>query len=326
MLCLRRIIDDIDFARAAIPYDQLARLEVTMADFQGALREVEPSALREVFTEVPSVTWSDVGGQDAVKRSLIEAVVWPLKYPQHFSAAGLRPAKGVLLAGPPGCGKTLLAKAAATECGVNFISIKGPALLSKFVGDSERAVRDLFRTARQAAPCIVFLDEMDALLPVRSAGGFDSRVSDRVIGQFLTELDGIEELSGVLVLGATNRADLIDPAILRPGRFDSIIAIPYPDAQARREILQIHLRNLPRKPDCEVEPLVALTAGHSGAELAAICQVAARAALRRAIERAGPAAEEPQLDAAALQISSEDLLAAARQVIATPIGSPAPAA
>ena len=326
MLCLRRIIDDIDFARAAIPYDQLARLEVSMADFQGALREVEPSALREVFTEVPSVTWSDVGGQDAVKQSLIEAVVWPLKYPQHFSVAGLRPAKGVLLAGPPGCGKTLLAKAAATECGVNFISIKGPALLSKFVGDSERAVRDLFRTARQAAPCIVFLDEMDALLPVRSAGGFDSRVSDRVIGQFLTELDGVEELSGVLVLGATNRPDLIDPAILRPGRFDSIISIPYPEAQARREILQIHLRNLPRQPDCDLEPLVALTAGQSGAELAAICQVAARAALRRAIEHAAPAVDEPRLDAGALQITSEDLLAAARQVIAAATRSAAPAA
>ncbi len=314
MICLRRIIDDIDFAHAAIPYDQLARLEVSMVDFQAALREVEPSALREVFTEVPSVSWQDVGGQQAVKQALIEAVVWPLKYPQYFTAAGLRPAKGVLLAGPPGCGKTLLAKAAATECGVNFISIKGPALLSKFVGDSERAVRDLFRTARQAAPCILFLDEMDALLPVRSQG-LDSRVSDRVIGQFLTELDGVEELSGVLVLGATNRPDLIDPAILRPGRFDLIVPLPLPDAPTRREILQIHLRRIPTQPGCALEPLVALTAGRSGADLAAICQVAGRAALRRCIAHAEASAAPPP-DTAAVVVTADDLLAAAHQVIA----------
>lgn len=316
MVCLRRILTDIDFASATIPYDQLAQLEVGMADFQEALREVEPSALREVFTEVPSVTWQEVGGQAEVKQALIEAVVWPLKYPQHFLAAGVSPVKGVLLAGPPGCGKTLLAKAAANECGVNFISIKGPALLSKFVGDSERAVRDLFRTARRAAPCILFLDEMDALLPVRSAQGLDSRVSDRVIGQFLTELDGVEELSGVLVLGATNRPDLIDPAILRPGRFDLIIGIPQPDAQTRREILQVHLRGKPVPPAYDVAPLVQMTQGLSGAELAAICQVAARTALRRAIP-AGAA--PPELPAAppVVLITAADLLAAAHQILAS---------
>ena len=220
------------------------------------------------------------------------------------------------MAGPPGCGKTLLAKAAANECGVNFISIKGPALLSKFVGDSERAVRDLFRTARQAAPCIVFLDEMDVLLPVRSAQGLDARVSDRVIGQFLTELDGVEELSGVLVLGATNRPDLIDPAILRPGRFDHIITIPQPDPQARREILQVHLRGKPVPTAYDVEPLVELTHGLSGAELAAICQVAARTALRRAVVPHQTGAAAPPTSGTPIVIAAEDLIAAAHQVIA----------
>ena len=191
-----------------------------MGDFQEALREVEPSAVREVFVEVPNVTWNDVGGLDEIKQRLREAVQWPLKHPELFESLRLAPPKGALLCGPPGCGKTLLAKALATEAGVNFVSVKGPELLSMYVGESERGLRDVFRKARQAAPCIIFFDEIDALASTRSRGGNDSGVAARVLSQLLTELDGIEELKGVFVLAATNRPDLLDPALLRPGRFD----------------------------------------------------------------------------------------------------------
>jgi transitional endoplasmic reticulum ATPase len=204
MICLRRIMPDVDFALAHIPYDQLAKLEVKMDDFLSALQMIEPSAMREVFVEVPNVGWEDVGGLAETKARLVEAVEWPLQYPDLFTQAGIRPPKGILLSGPPGCGKTLLAKAIASETNVNFISIKGPELLSKYVGESEKAVRDIFRKTRQAAPCIIFFDEIEALVPSRSAGGSDSHTSERVLSQFLTELDGVEELRGVLVLGATN--------------------------------------------------------------------------------------------------------------------------
>src|SRR5208337_4800246 len=245
MICLRRILPDIDFALTRIPYEQLSKLEVRMEDFLFALREVEPSAIREVFVEVPEVTWDDVGGTGELKARLREAVEWPLNYATFYEQAKVAPSKGILLSGPPGCGKTLLAKALAHESGVNFISVKGPVLLSKYVGESERGVREVFRKARQAAPCIVFFDEIEALLPTRSAGVSDSHVSERVLSQFLVELDGVEELKGVLVLGATNRPDLIDPAALRPGRFDALIAIPLPDQEGRKEIFGIHLRGKP---------------------------------------------------------------------------------
>ena len=245
MICLRRIMPEIDFAAAKIPYDALMKLEVHMADFTEALREVEPSAIREVFVEMPEVHWEDVGGLEKVKQQLVESVEWPLKHPDLFQRAGVKPPKGILLAGPPGCGKTLLAKAAAHESQVNFISVKGPALLSMYVGESEKAVREVFRKARQAAPCILFFDEIDALVPVRGSAGTDSHVTERVISQFLTEMDGVEELEGVLVLAATNRPDLLDPALLRPGRFDILLEIPPPDCDGRREIFQIGLRGKP---------------------------------------------------------------------------------
>ena len=311
MLCLRRIMPDIDFALTSIPYEQLAALEVHMDDFRAALREVEPSAIREVFVEVPNVRWEDVGGLDTVKASLVEAVEWPLKYSRLFDQAGIKPAKGILLSGPPGCGKTLIVKAIANETRVNFISVKGPALLSKYVGESERAVREVFQKARQAAPCIVFFDEIDALVPVRSGAASDSHVSERVLSQLLTELDGIEELKGVLVLGATNRADMLDPAVLRPGRFDEIVELPMPDKNGREEIFAIHLRNKPLAADIHLDDLAANTEGFSGAEIAGVCYKAALNALRRTVQ-AGWDAEADE--APGLCVTADDLLSTLKEL------------
>ena len=303
MLCLRRILKDLDFSLAQIPYDQLASLEVRMDDFVDALREVEPSAIREVFVEVPNVTWKDVGGLAEVKARLIEAVEWPLKYANLFERVAVKAPKGILLTGPPGCGKTLLAKAIANESRVNFISVKGPALLSKYVGESERAVREVFKKARQAAPCIVFFDEIDALIPSRTGEGSDSHVAERVLAQFLTELDGIEELKGVLVLGATNRPDIIDPAVLRPGRFDAVVDIPFPDELGRHEIFEVHLAGKPLAKGIDVGKLTDETDGFSGADIAGVCQRAALAAVRRVVTAAGP--DGP--DETALRISGADI-------------------
>jgi transitional endoplasmic reticulum ATPase len=297
MICLRRIMPDIDFALARIPYEQLAKLEVGKEDFLDALREVEPSATREVFVEVPDVRWEDVGGLDQVKQRLIEAVEWPLQYAELFTQAGIRPPQGILLSGPPGCGKTLLAKAIANESQVNFISVKGPALLSKYVGESERGVRDMFRKAKQAAPCIIFFDEIDALVPARNAGGSDAHVAERVLSQFLAELDGVEELKGVLILGATNRRDMLDPAILRPGRFDEIVEIPLPDEQSRRQIFEVHLRNKPLATGIDIDSLATATENFSGAEIQGICTKAALRAVRRAVTAK---IEKPENEAAVI--------------------------
>lgn len=284
MLCLRRLMPDIDFALHAIPREQLAQLEVYMGDFTEALREVEPSAIREVFVEVPDVRWEDVGGLEDIKQRLIEAVEWPLKYAALFAQAGTRPPKGILLNGPPGCGKTLLAKAVASETKVNFISVKGPALLSKYVGESERGVREIFRKAKQAAPCIVFLDEIDALLPQRGAESGDAHVTERVLSQFLAEFDGVEELKGVLILGATNRLDILDPAVTRPGRFDEIVEIPLPEEADRAQIFQVHLTGKPLVEPLDVAGLAARTVGFNGAQIAAVCYQAALRAVRRAVQ------------------------------------------
>ncbi|AFM27551.1 CDC48 family AAA ATPase [Desulfomonile tiedjei] len=283
MICLRRIMPDIDFAMAGIPYEQLKKLEVHMHDFLTALKDVEPSAVREVFVEVPDVRWEDVGGHAGLKTRLIESVEWPLQYPHIFERAGTKPPRGILLGGPPGCGKTLLAKAIANESKVNFISVKGPALLSKYVGESEQAVREVFRKAKQASPCIVFFDEIDALVPVRSSGSSDSHVGERVLSQFLAEFDGIEELNGVLVLGATNRLDMLDPAVLRPGRFDEIVEIPIPEEADREEIFRVHLRSKPVEKGVDPAKLAKETEGFSGAEIAAVCNKAALAAVRRCV-------------------------------------------
>jgi transitional endoplasmic reticulum ATPase len=309
MSCLRRIMRDINFALSSIPYERLAQLEVRMDDFLAALREVEPSAMREVFIETPDVKWEDVGGLSAVKERLKEAVEWPLKYAQLFAQAGLVPIKGILLAGPPGCGKTLLAKALASQSGINFISVKGPELLSKYVGESERGLREIFHKARQAAPCMIFFDEIDALAPARGMGGSDSGVSERVLSQLLTELDGIEELKGVLVLAATNRADRLDPAVLRPGRFEEIITFPMPEEDDRKAILAVHLRGKPLAATLTLEALAQRTENFTGAQLAALCNRAALCAVRRAVAAAG-ADEHPEVKVA---IVDADLEAALEQ-------------
>ena len=286
MICVRRILPEIDFAQATLPYDSLMKLELCKEDFLAALRDVEPSALREVFVEVPSTVWEDVGGLERAKRLLREALEWPLQYGDLFDAAGVRPLKGILLSGPPGCGKTLLAQAAASATLVNFISVKGPALLSKYVGESERAVREVFRKAKQAAPCLAFFDEIDALVPRRGGGASEAHVSERVVGQFLAELDGIEKLTGVLVLAATNRLDIVDPALLRPGRFDVVVEIPLPDEQERLAILHVQVRGKPVAKEVRLEAIAANTDGLTGADLSAICHHAALNAIRERVEEA----------------------------------------
>lgn len=313
MICLRRIMPEIDFDMAGIPYDLLSRLEVHMDDFITALKEVEPSAIREVFVEVPDVRWEDVGGHEALREKLIEAVEWPLHYPHVFEQAGTRPPKGILLSGPPGCGKTLLAKAIANESKVNFISVKGPALLSKYVGESEQGVREVFRKARQASPCIVFFDEIDALVPARGGGSTDAHVAERVLSQFLAELDGIEELKGVLILAATNRVDMLDPAVIRPGRFDEVIEIPMPDEKDREEIFRVHLKNKPIETSVDPADLASRAGGFSGAEIASVCNRAALMAVRRAVaflkehpeENAVTLITRTDIDAALAELSEE---------------------
>ena len=280
MKALRRVIPEIDFDANYVPVDVLNKLVVTMHDFVDALRFVEPSTMREVYVETPNVTWNDVGGLKEIKQELREAIEWPLKYQDLFEKAGAKPPKGILLSGPPGSGKTLLAKAVANESGVNFINIKGPELMSKFVGESEKGVRKTFKRAKQVAPCIIFFDELDALAPRRGSGITDSHVSERVISQILTEMDGLEELHGVIVLAATNRADLIDPALLRPGRYDLILHVPTPDREARAEIFQIHTRENPLAKDVSFEELVAETEGRQGAAIEAICREATMMAIR----------------------------------------------
>lgn len=282
MNVLRRIMPHVDYQMEDIAYETLLRLEVTMDDFLEALREIEPSAIREVFVEVPDVRWEDVGGLAEIKGELSEAVEWPLRYGELFEQLHLEPPKGILLSGPPGVGKTLMAKALAHESEVNFISVKGPELISKYVGESERGVREVFRKAKQASPCILFFDEFDALVPARKFYG-DSQVTERVISQFLTELDGIEELKGVLVLAATNREDLIDAAILRPGRFDFILRLPLPNDSDRLEIFKIHCKDKPLSSDVKLETLASETEGFSGADIQFVCQEASRLALREFI-------------------------------------------
>ena len=283
MACLRTLFPSIDFALEDIPYEQLLELEVSMDHFMEALKLVEPSAIREVFVDVPDVGWDDVGGLEDVKRELVETVQWPLRHAELFELSKTRPAKGILLSGPPGTGKTLLAKALAHESEVNFISVKGPELLSKWVGASVKGVREVFKKAKQASPCIVFFDEIDSLAPVRGGGG-DSGVTQRVVSQFLTELDGIEELKGVLVLAATNRKDIVDPALLRPGRFDAIIELGPPDEDARAAIFEIHTRDKPLAKDVDLAQMARDSADLTGAHIAAICHKASLLAIREFLE------------------------------------------
>jgi transitional endoplasmic reticulum ATPase len=284
MSALRGVLPKINLEEKTIPPEILEKLKVTKEDFDNALKVVEPSAMREVLVEIPEVYWTEIGGLEGVKQQLREAVEWPLKHPEAFRRMGIEPPRGILLYGPPGSGKTLLARAVATESEANFISIKGPELLSKWVGESERGVREVFRKAKMAAPTVVFFDEIDALVPRRGSGFGDSHVTERVISQLLTELDGLEKLENVVVIGATNRPDLVDPALLRPGRFDRLIHVPAPEKRARLEILKIHTRNMPLAKDVDLKQLAEKTEGYSGADLEALCREAAMGVLRRDIK------------------------------------------
>jgi len=281
MSTLRRILPEIKLEEKVIPSEVLEKLQVTKEDFDNALKMVEPSAMREVLVEVPNVRWSDIGGLEEVKQELQEAVEWPIKQPDLFTRMGIEPPRGILLYGPPGTGKTLLARAVATESEANFIAVKGPEMLSKWVGESERAVRETFRKARMVAPAIIFFDEIDAVVPMRGSGIGDSHVTERVISQLLTELDGLEKLENVVVIAATNRPDLIDSALLRPGRFDRLVLVPAPDKKARLEIFKIHTKGMPLAKDVDLEALAAETEGYAGSDITGLCREAAMLVLRK---------------------------------------------
>jgi transitional endoplasmic reticulum ATPase len=282
MHALRRLLPDLGIIKEDKPIDQniLKKLAVTKDDFDHALKMVEPSAMREVLIEIPKVKWEDIGGLENVKKALKESIEWPLEYSDSFTRLGIRPPTGVLLYGPPGCGKTLLAKAVANESGANFISIKGPEVLSMWVGESEKRIRDIFRRAKQVAPSIIFFDEIDALIPRRGYGQ-DSHVSERVVSQLLAEISGLEELHDVVVIAATNRPDIIDTALLRPGRFDRQILVPTPDEEARLEVLKVHTRAMPLTKDVDIKRLAKEAVGFSGADLEALTREAAMNAMRK---------------------------------------------
>jgi len=280
MNALRRILPQIDLDEPTIPKEILDRLVVQKDDFEAALREVSPSAMREILVEVPDVTWQDIGGLEPVKQLLVEAVEWPLRYAESFRRIGIDAPKGILLYGPPGTGKTMLAKAVANESEANFITVKGSALLSKWYGESEKRVEEIFRKARQVSPSIIFLDELDALVPVRGGGAGEPHVTERVVNQLLSEMDGLEELHGVVVIGATNRPDIIDPALLRPGRFDELIMAPVPDKESRHKIFQVHLKKVPLAEDIDLDDLIGQTENYTGADIAAVVRKAGRLALR----------------------------------------------
>ncbi|MDQ3853357.1 MAG: CDC48 family AAA ATPase [Thermoproteota archaeon] len=285
MRSLRRILPEINLEQPKIPAEILNKIKITKQDFDEALRDVQPSAMREVLVQRPNVGWEDIGGLQQVKEELAEAIEWPLKHANLFAEANVEPPKGILLYGPPGTGKTMIAKAVAATSEANFISIKGPELISKWVGESEKGVREVFRKARQAAPCVIFFDELDAIAPRRGGSEGDSHVTERVISQMLTELDGLEDLKGVVVIGATNRPDIIDEALLRPGRFDRILEVPAPDKEARKHIFQIHTKKKPLESDVNLDKLVDMTEGMTGADIAALVNAAAMTAIKEHVRQ-----------------------------------------
>ncbi len=284
MKALRRYLPEINLEEERIPPDVLEKMEILVEDFMNAYKEVTPTPMREVYIEVPTVHWGDIGGLEDVKEELREAVEWPLKTPEVFQRMGIRPPKGILLFGPPGCGKTMLARAVATESNANFITIKGPEVFSKWVGESEKAIREVFKKGRMAAPAVIFFDEFDSLVPRRGMGYGDSRVTERVISQLLTEMDGVIALEDVVIIAATNRPDIVDPAVLRPGRFDRLIYVPHPDEKARLTIFEIYTEDMPMRKDVDLSNLAAMTRGYSGADIEALCREAALHALRGDIE------------------------------------------
>ncbi len=323
MKCLRRLLPELNLEDEKLPPETLDKLIVNGDDFQNALKEVTPSGMREVFIENPDVSWDEVGGLAAVKLELQEAVEWPMKYPTLYSKLGHRMPRGILLHGPSGTGKTLLAKAVATESEANFISVRGPELLSKWVGESERGIREIFRRARQASPCVIFFDEIDSIAPVRGIGG-ETAVTERVVSQLLTELDGIESLHGVVVLAATNRADMIDTALLRPGRFDKIVLVPMPDKEGRKKILEITTKDIPivtdsttnggKNPDyVDLDKIAEATDGMSGADVAAIANTAVSLVIHEFLAKY-PDQKEAEKQAAEAKVAMRHFEEAVRKV------------
>jgi len=323
MKCLRRLLPELNLEDEKLPPETLDKLVVNADDFQNAIREVTPSGMREVFIENPDVSWDEVGGLENVKRELQEAVEWPMKYPTLYSKLGHRMPRGILLHGPSGTGKTLMAKAVATESEANFISVRGPELLSKWVGESERGIREIFRRARQASPCVIFFDEIDSIAPIRGVGG-ETAVTERVVSQLLTELDGIESLHGVVVLAATNRADMIDTALLRPGRFDKIILVPLPDKEGRKKILAINTKEIPviresmengiKNPDfVDIDKIAEATDGMSGADVASIANTAVSLVIHEFLDKY-PDQKEAEKQATEAKVTMRHFEEAVRKV------------
>jgi transitional endoplasmic reticulum ATPase len=323
MKCLRRLLPELNMEDEKLPPETLDKLVVNGEDFQNAMREITPSGMREVFIENPDVSWDEVGGLETVKRELQEAVEWPMKYPTLYSKLGHRMPRGILLHGPSGTGKTLMAKAVATESEANFISVRGPELLSKWVGESERGIREIFRRARQASPCVIFFDEIDSIAPIRGVGG-ETAVTERVVSQLLTELDGIESLHGVVVLAATNRADMIDTALLRPGRFDKIILVPLPDKEGRKKILEINTKEIPviresmtngmKNPDyVDIDKIAEVTDGMSGADVASIANTAVSLVIHEFLDKY-PDQKEAEKKAAEAKVTMRHFEEAVRKV------------
>ena len=309
MAALRRILPDVDMESDEIPSETLNRIEVKWDDFTAALRDLQPSTMREVLIEKPNVKWDDIGALENAKQELKEAVEWPLKYSKVFAHMNAVPPRGILMYGPPGTGKTMLAKAVATESEANFISVKGPEFLSKWVGESEKAVRETFRKARQAAPCVIFMDEIDSITSERGTGS-DSNVTERVISQLLTEMDGLTALNDVVVIAATNRPDIIDPALLRPGRFDKSIYIGIPDKESRKKILEIHTKNKPLAESVNLDDLAAQTEGYTGADISAVCNEAVMTAVRKLVASGNPTDD----DIAACKVEMEDFTRALEKI------------
>ena len=306
MAALRRVLPDVDLEAEEIPIDVLNKIQVTWDDFKNALKDMQPSTMREVLVEKPNVKWDDIGALEEAKQELKEAVEWPLKYAKVFEHMNARPPKGILLYGPPGTGKTMLAKAVATESEANFIAVKGPEFLNKWVGESEKAVRETFRKARQASPCVIFMDEIDSITPQRGTGS-DSNVTERVISQMLTEMDGLEALNNVVVIAATNRPDIMDPALLRPGRFDKSIYIGPPDKESREKIFKIHTANKPLDTDVDIGALAEKTDGCTGADISAICNEAVMNAVRKLV-KSGTVPDDTELNNC--KIHMDDFLSA----------------
>jgi transitional endoplasmic reticulum ATPase len=320
MKTLRRMLPELKLEEDKLQPEFLNRLQVTMDDFENALKDVMPSAMREVYLETPDVKWADIGGLESIKKELQEAVEWPLKYPDLYTTIGYSMPKGVLLYGPSGTGKTLLAKGVATESEANFISVRGPELLSKWVGESERGVREVFRRARQASPCVIFFDEIDALAPVRGLGG-DSMVTERVVSQLLTELDGIQSLAGVVVLAATNRMDMVDPALLRAGRFDKLLYIPPPDKNARKQILEIQIKHKPIGADLDLERVAEMTDGFSGADITSVVNTAVSLVLQEYVA-SFPKPDDAKKHAAEAAVTMKHFEDAIRKVKTSREGKP----